>query len=469
WGWTVAIGVGAFVTLVAGFRAWMVFVGWLEASQGPLAYLLLPLTPLCWIAILVLCLRRRRRPLTGGWLTTLAILVFVSYSAPALLSVLIDPAGERAVITAYLVPLGFLMFCAGPLAVASGTAFAELTIRAVTWSVLSARPLLAGWFWRLAVALLVIAHIIVVIVLPPPSVLWSTATTVAVVAGTVAWCTWMVAWARRRGPQGPPRPTEIASALSRWAYLLAPYAILWFPIGLASQALDPAILLAIGHFAGTIAAIVLTARSISRGDTLGAALGPALAVGMAMLGIGFFGPVVVREQLMYPVLALILVGALVRWAMLRQLRELHWLLVSIGLLLLLAIRWRHILAEPIAAALGFTAAGVLFFGLIWRVLTDAGFTRVGSPRFPIDSRAFLFAAYAILGAAGAALLVYRDGELVGLDAESMAVLGDLAMGRFAMIAVVVGLIELGRFAVDPHPESIIDQFLPPVPARRPKR
>lgn len=186
---------------------------------------------------------------------------------------------------------------------------------------------------------------------------------------------------------------------------------------------------------------------------------------MTVLGVGLVGPELVREAAMYPLLALVLVGALVRWIVLRQVRELHWLLVSIGLLLLLAIRWRNVLAEPIAAALGFSAGGVLFFGLIWRVLTGGDFTRVDGRRFPIDARAFLFAAHSILGAAAVALLVYRGGQPIGLDPEAMAGLGDVAMGRFAMIAVVVGLIELGRFAVDPDPETFVDEFLPTVPIR----
>ncbi len=465
WGWTILIGVFAFGMLVAGAQPWLVVLAWVEVSLGAVAYLLVPLLPLCWLAILVLCLVWRRRTLSVAWLVGLGVLVFVSHTAPALLAVAVDPSGELAVVSASILPLAFLLFCAGPLAIASGTAFAELTIRAVTWSVLAARPLLATAFWPVAVALLVVAHVVVAVLIPP-SALWVTATSVAIVGGAVAMSALTVTWARRRGPEVPPRPTEIASELSRWAYLLAPYAILWFPIALVFDGVDTSVFFALGHWAGAIAAIVLTARAIGRGDTLGAAIGPALAVGMIVLGIGLVGPELVREAAMYPLLALVLVGALVRWAALRRLTELHWLLVSIGLLLLLAIRWRHILAEPIAAALGFSAAGVLFFGLIWRVLTDAGFTRVDGRKFPIESRAFLFAAHAILGAAAVALLVYRDGQSIGLDPESMASLGDVAMGRFAMIAVVVGLIELGSFAVDPDPESIVEEFPPTVPLRR---
>ncbi|MDO5681558.1 MAG: hypothetical protein Q4G46_01845 [Propionibacteriaceae bacterium] len=464
WVWAILSWAVSGFLLFTSTGAWLLCVAWL-AKRQPVANLLVYALPLLWLAILVVCLVGRRRRVSLAWLLTLGALVFVSHTGPALLALVLDPVRAVRLETFWILPLMLLSLCVSPLAIASGTAFAELTVRAVTWSVLAARPMLASTFWRLAVAVLVGAHITVAM-MNPPSALWHVPTTVAIVGGTVALSAWMVSWARRRGPQLPPRPTEIAAQLPRWAYLLAPYAILWFPIVRFVDGVDLSLMSAIGHWAGALAAVVLTSRSIGRGDTIGAALGPALAAGMTVLGIGLVGPELVRERVMYPLLALVLLGALVRWAMLRQLRDLHWLLVSIGLLLLLAIRWRHVLAEPIATALGFSAAVVLFFGLIWRVLTDGEFTRVDGPKFPIESRAFLFGAHAILGATAVALLVFGDGRSIGMDPESMASLGDVAMGRFAMIAVVVGLIELGRFAVDPDPESIVDEFLPTVPARR---
>lgn len=264
WGWTIISGIFGSFMLIAGSQPWLVFLAWVEGrGAGPLAYLLLPLLPACWIAILVLCLVRRRRTLSAGWLAWLGILVFACHAAPALLAVAVDPTSRLATVSVSIVPLALLLFCAGPLAMASGTAYAELTIRAVTWATLSARPLLAVCFWKVAVVLLLAAHVVVAVLIPP-SAAWSTATSVGIVAVTVLLSALTVTWARRRGPEAPPRPTEIASELSRWAYLLAPYALLWFPIALIFNRLDTSVMFAIGHWAGALAAVVLTARSVRR-------------------------------------------------------------------------------------------------------------------------------------------------------------------------------------------------------------
>lgn len=78
---------------------------------------------------------------------------------------------------------------------------------------------------------------------------------------------------------------------------------------------------------------------------------------------------------------------------------------------------------------------------------------------PIETRAFLFGAHSVLAAAAVAMTAFGHcGESFSL--ELFTQWGDWVMGRFALLAVIVGLIEIGRFHVDPDPGVPVPEYLP---------
>lgn len=123
----------------------------LDADAAPFIWLVLMAVLIVqWVALLVLCIAQRRRPVTGRWLVALAALVITSYAVPTLMSIVADPEHSVMSSTATLLPMFVLVIGAAPIAIASGTAFAEVTVRAVTWAALSARPMVqsgSGRFW----------------------------------------------------------------------------------------------------------------------------------------------------------------------------------------------------------------------------------------------------------------------------------------------------------------------------------
>lgn len=66
--------------------------------------------------------------------------------------------------------------------------------------------------------------------------------------------------------------------------------------------------------------------------------------------------------------------------------------LAIGLAICLLLPWRETIAEPIPALLGFSTVGVLFFGLLWRVLTEAQWANGHSRGLPRNARVLLFCA-----------------------------------------------------------------------------
>lgn len=74
-------------------------------------------------------------------------------------------------------------------------------------------------------------------------------------------------------------------------------------------------------------------------------------------------------------------------------------LVTLITVLLLAVAWpyRSWIAEPVSA-LAFGGISVaLMLGLVWRLLTDGGYARHGSPGFPVPARVLLVLGNAFLG------------------------------------------------------------------------
>lgn len=266
--------------------------------------------------------------------------------------------------------------------------------------------------------------------------------------------TQLAVWAaRRRTPVEAPRPLDIADRLPELALLLG------LLLGVSN------LVLAImgtdqhrqGLFMGIIGLVCWAYASLAvvRGRTARAALGASLGCGFLLFCAWAFGLDLVRDVVTNRVLALALLAALAWWGVRGRLTAGRWLVVAIGLALTLLFPYRQVVAEPLNALVE-GATGTLLFGLLWRVLTDAGFTRHASPRFPIDSRAFLFAAFVLTAATAVITTTYGQGNSVfNLDTQEGT--GNSIMGRYALVAAVVGLLEIGRFGVDPDP----DRPLPP--------
>src|SRR5699024_9042339 len=54
--------------------------------------------------------------------------------------------------------------------------------------------------------------------------------------------------------------------------------------------------------------------------------------------------------------------------------------------------FRHVLENPLAAVIGFSALAAILFGVTWRVLTDGEFTHGDSRNFPQGTRVLLYLA-----------------------------------------------------------------------------
>lgn len=428
----------------------------LDADAAPFIWLvLMAVLILQWVALLALCLVQRRRPVTGRWLVALAALVVTSYAVPTLMSVVADPEHSVMSSTATLLPMFVLVIVAAPVAIASGTAFAEVTVRAATWAALSARPMVPVRVWQVLVVLLTGFQTWRAVVLRPTQP-WMYASTILLISATLAITFGCVAWARRRSPGLAPRPTTVMESVPRLAYLISPFMIwplLWMSAG-------PELSMPIGLALGGVFALVWTARAVGRGDVVGATIGPPLACGLAVHSAVFAGMPALQADLVSGfLLSALLLAALIVWRTRGAVNETRWMIVALGLALVALHPYRAVLAEPIAAALGFSGVALVFFGLIWRVFTDGRYTRIGGPRFPIETRAFLFGAHSVLAAAAVAMTAFGNWE-ESFSLELFSQWGDWVMGRFALIAVIVGLIEIGRFHVDPDPAVPVPEYLP---------
>ena len=142
-----------------------------------------------------------------------------------------------------------------------------------------------------------------------------------------------------------------------------------------------------------------------------------------------------------------LVAALVAVIRRRGIERQLWIAL-LGLLLSALVGRREWLAEPGSLAAGVSGLVVLVFGLVWRVLTDAGITRGDSRWFPLPSRVLLFAANALLGALVLAHLALTRQEDPMVDVEGMAMVGINAVGSPLVLgAIVLGLVSTLGLAV----------------------
>ena len=109
--------------------------------------------------------------------------------------------------------------------------------------------------------------------------------------------------------------------------------------------------------------------------------------------------------------------------------------------LLLAVLYPHrdVLSDPASAVLVFSAPAVILFGLSWRILTDAGFTRTGSRHFPQPTRVLLFLANSLFAVTSIAFLALARGTGTSVDTTVWASTGDSLLGDpLFVVALVAG-------------------------------
>ncbi|MDO5683330.1 MAG: hypothetical protein Q4G46_10935, partial [Propionibacteriaceae bacterium] len=134
-------------------------------------------------------------------------------------------------------------------------------------------------------------------------------------------------------------------------------------------------------------------------------------------------------------LAAVILAVLRRRGVERQL----WIAL-LALVLSALVGRRELLAEPGSLAAGVSGLAVVLIGLVWRVLTDAGFTRGDSRWLPLPSRVLFFAANSLLGALVLAHLALTRQENPAINVESLAGVGVNVIGTPLVLgAIVLGL------------------------------
>ncbi|GAB3623174.1 hypothetical protein GCM10027418_12560 [Mariniluteicoccus endophyticus] len=463
--------IGLFISgpIAVAFAA-LFMVGNALGRIGPTLFFLVlaPLSVVVWVLLVVLAFRQRRRPLSGRFLCVSAVLMLLAYGLPNAWAIVLDPdQGDTSQLMIFLT-VTLLHLAAMPISIASGVAFSEIITRAVSWSMVALRDAVPAWFWRVntVVLALVIGWRATRQIAVTPANLRPILAAAGIAVATLAVGWFALQLARSRGPVDAPRPEDIATALGAAALQLGLVSagwmlFLWYP--------DTNTVIRLWNGVVTLVCLVFCVRAIRAGRTAPALLHSVFAVGF-LHQLVWFRANIVRDVVNGPVLAAVLVGALVWWGVRHRLTTGHWVAVSIGLASVLVWPYRQELAEPINLIPGFGegATGALVFGLVWRVLTDGAYTRQGTPSFPMDSRALLFAAH-LLTAGTASVVVGFGSDTGAFDLENGSVQGMLVMGRYALFALVLGLLEMARFHVDPDPEAPPPPALLPQPVPRAQR
>ncbi len=115
--------------------------------------------------------------------------------------------------------------------------------------------------------------------------------------------------------------------------------------------------------------------------------------------------------------------------------------VGVLTVLLLAVLYPHrgILADPASAVLVFSAPMVILFGLTWRILTDAQFTRQGSRHFPQSTRVLLFLANSLFAVTNIAFVALARATGTQIDTGIWADLGADQLGDpLFVVSLVAG-------------------------------
>ena len=153
-----------------------------------------------------------------------------------------------------------------------------------------------------------------------------------------------------------------------------------------------------------------------------------------------------RTSTGYGVIAGVAALAIGGWLAIRRrlTRERAAALVTV---LLLAVLYPHreVLSDPGSALLVFSGPLVILFGLTWRILTDAEFTRADSRQLPQSTRVLLFLANSLFAVTSIAFLALSRGTGTPLDSSIWAQTSEDLLGDpLFVIALVAGTWLLAR-------------------------
>lgn len=489
WGWPF-VTIGYWATMILIFLGtlrlgvWFRLAGWALMGIPHLATLaaatadflgrgLLGLIVLCGVLFLVLVgnvillvviARRSRKPLQGGTVVAATLGLTATFLIPQLLVGRLSLfAGAPLVVTSAV-----LMVIGLPLAVAAGTAFAQIAVNLSTYSLLSMRDDVTPRVWLPLTVVLALGltglctyH---AIQLETTTILLSiTQTGAALVLSAVG-----LRLARRVGPFDVPRPTALTEELGHVSMTLGILLGSWMLPNLLDALVSLPTVLAdkassLSDFALAVGALVMAWRAVRNGRTALAALLPSVAAMGIYAGVGtWFGLGGVNSWVANLVMLTVLVGAAIFWSGRGGLGPARWITLCVGVLIMLAFPFRELVAEPVAALLGFSTVGVLLFGLIWRLLTDGEFTHTESVRLPGGARVLIFLAYALFSATLMVAFVYGSPDSITafLNLEELAGIGDAIIGYAVCPAVIIGLIELGWFQIDVAEPGDMDVTMP---------
>lgn len=452
------------------------FSSLLVIGQGPWPLLSLLLTAassgLGVVLLVVVVAIGRRGTIRVSTVVLTVIALTLSYLAPQLLSLRSPRLGSVGLTVTAIV----LLVLAMPLAVAAGTAFAQIAINLSTSTIDSIRARAPARLWPILAPIVGVA----VLAMPlfrnaeavrdsgPAPVLASVGFTITSAALSAVGLAMAQRRARRRHAEtgvamSYPRPltlseiladvsTVLGILLGSWGITLLLGLVVPLPPLLREWPAEVADFLMAG------AALVLAVRAVRRGRTAAAVLLPPVA----LMGVytGLRGPLDLPTLLGSTSAATLAVGmGVVAIGWIRRGGGTHrWFVLCLGLVILLVFPFREELAEPLEALLGATQVGVLLVGLIWLLLTEAEFTRRGSPRFGRAARTLVFLAYALFTAVMMAAVAYAtdDSAFRRMHLGELANIGDSIIGFAVAPAVIVGLLALGHRDIDPvggSPES----------------
>lgn len=143
------------------------------------------------------------------------------------------------------------------------------------------------------------------------------------------------------------------------------------------------------------------------------------------------------------------------WLVLRRRLTLEAQIALSGVLLLtLAYPYRSWVTDPLVSLVSLTGvSATLLVGLLWRLLTDNGFTRDDSVRFPQPSRVLLALASSLVGVTFAAQVSLLGGRS-DLDLALAEQVGDSFLGFPLVLAVAFTGLALAARGRDVRPRSL---------------
>lgn len=375
-------------------------------------------------------------------------------------------------------------YLAAPAGLVAGAAIAELTVSTVAWTVTGAQQALNGLRrWAPAWGAAVIAVLCVLRAVQEawylgrgdagylvPNVLPSVAT-FAIVVVACALVTLRADRARRGDPPLRTDPDDVVTHWSRWSLVLA------VPLGLAIVGPPLAALLvralgggleasrAVLGVAGDWQPVVLTVGGAAvalcvavvlsgRGRRVAPVILAATAVWVAVSSVAEArSNLVPTEGATTMVASLAAVGVFCWLLARRRLTAVRGVALATVLVLGGVLRYRDVFDEPLTAA--FTLVGVsaaILVGLLWRVLTDAGYSRGDSRRFPRPSRVLVALASTSYAATSIAVGALAGGTWAN-DFAQLEFIGDRLLGYgLACAAFFAGLSLAARGRVV-HPDQ----------------